>query len=179
MNGPVTAEGVTGEGRPTPHVRFETTLTERGYRGVLLHLAALRLRFVPFVLGFAAFLAYGSGMRTEAVGLFAAAIAIPVVLWGYLAWVSASPSARALYAPVSYEFTDEALTYRSAEGDGEIRWADVRRWREAAQHILVYVTGTTYLLVPVDQLDDAVAEQARAVLREKVGPEVRSARRMR
>ncbi len=179
MNGPMTAGGVTGEELPVPHVEFEVTLTERGYRGVLLHLAALRLRFVPFVLGFAALLAYGSAMRTEAAGLFAAALAIPVVLWGYLAWVSASPSARALYASVAYGLSDEALTYRSAEGDGEIRWAEVRRWREAAEHILVYVTGTTYLLIPVSQLDDVLAERVRAVLREKVGPEVRSTRRMR
>jgi len=173
------AERTSGPDPSGAIVRFEVALTERGYRGVLLHLAALRLRFVPPVLGLAAFLAYGSGMRTEAVGLFAVVIAIPVVLWGYLAWVSASPSARSLYAPVTYEFTPEALVYRSPEGDGEIAWADVRRWREAASHILIYVSASNYLLVPVADLDEAVCERVRAALLERVGPAVRTARRMR
>lgn len=96
--------GVSSEGV----VDFNVTLTERGYRNVLLHLAALRLRFVPPALGMAAMFAYVSGMRTEAIVLFAGGIAIPVVVWGYLAWLSGSPSSRALYAPVRYKLTGGA-----------------------------------------------------------------------
>jgi hypothetical protein len=155
------------------------TLTERGYRGVLMHLAALRLRFVPPALGLAALLAYSAGMRTEAIGLFAAALAIPIVLWGYLAWVSASPSSRALYVPVEYELTGSALVYRSQEGDGEIEWEQVSRWREAAEHILIYLAGTTYLLVPLSELEPAVRDALEGHLRERVGPPARRARHMR
>lgn len=160
-------------------LRFTVTLTERGYRGVLMHLAALRLRFIPPALGFAALLAYSAGMRTEAIGLFAAALAIPIVLWGYLAWVSASPSSRALYVPVEYELTGSAIVYRSQEGDGEIEWERIFRWREAAEHILIYIAGTTYLLVPLSGLEPAVREALEEHLRERVGPPARRARRMR
>jgi hypothetical protein len=160
-------------------LRFTVTLTERGYRGVLMHLAALRLRFVPPALGFAALLAYTAGMRTEAIGLFAAALAIPIVLWGYLAWVSASPSSRSLYVPVEYELTGSAIVFHSEEGDGEIEWERVARWREAAEHILIYVTGSTYLLVPLSELETTAHAALEEQLRERVGPPARRARRMR
>jgi hypothetical protein len=160
-------------------VRFNVTLSERGYRGVLLHLAALRLRFVPPVLGLAAMLAYGAGMRTEAIALFAGGIAIPLVVWGYLAWLSSSPSSRALYAPVRYEFTDRGIVYASDEGDGVLPWDGVKRWREAVGHLLIYVSGSSYLLVPLDDLSSETRGRVEEALRNKVGPSGRRARRLR
>lgn len=170
---------MTGVAENPAPLRFTATLTERGYRGVLLHLAALRLRFVPPALGFAALFAYGAGMREQAIVLFAGALAIPIVLWGYLAWVSSSPSSRALYASVDYEFTDAGIRYRSAEGDGQIGWEMIGRWRTAADHVLIYVTGSTYLLIPVSTLEPDLAEALESELRDHVGPAARRARRMR
>lgn len=155
------------------------TLTERGYRGVLLHLAARRLRFVPPVLGFAAFVAYGAGARAQAVTLFLGALAIPIVLWGYLAWVSKSPNARSLYETTTYEFTDGGILYRSAQEQGRVDWDQVSRWREVAEHVLVYLTGSTYLLLPVGELDPALRAGLERILREKLGPAGRRARPMR
>ncbi|MBE0417038.1 MAG: YcxB family protein [Coriobacteriia bacterium] len=167
--------GVSSEGV----VDFNVTLTERGYRNVLLHLAALRLRFVPPALGMAAIFAYASGMRTEAIVLFAGGIAIPVVVWGYLAWLSGSPSSRALYAPVRYKLTGGGIAYSSAEGDGVLAWDGVERWREAAGHLLIYVSGSTYLLVPVDGLSPEVRDAVENALRDRVSPPGRRPRRLR
>jgi hypothetical protein len=160
-------------------VSFDIVLTERGYRGVLLHLAALRLRFVPPALGMAALFTYGAGMRTEAIALFSGALAIPIVLWGYLAWLSRSPSSHSLYTPVRYELTVEAITYSSAEGDGRIDWDSVTRWREAAEHLLVYVTSSIYLVLPIDDLGEDTLREVEAMLADKVGPKGRRTRRLR
>jgi hypothetical protein len=160
-------------------ISFDATLTERGYRGVLLHLAALRLRFVPPALGMAALLAYSAGMRTEAIALFAGALAIPIVFWGYLAWLSGSPTSRSLYTPVHYVLTGEAITYSSAEGDGQIAWDSIIRWREAAGHLLVYVSSSNYLLLPLDDLPEHTRRELEAMLAEKVGPRGRRAKRLR
>ncbi len=149
---------------------IETQLTERGYRGVLLHLAALRLRFAPLALGLAGMLTYGSGYRTEALGLFGALIAIPIVLWGYLTWLTGSPSSRPLYVPVRYVFDDDAVRFESPEGDGEIPWDDLSRWREAAGHILLYLTGTRYLVIPVEPMPEQTRSALEALLGDKLGP---------
>ena len=158
---------------------FDVTLTERGYRSVLIHLAALRLRFVPPALGIAALLAYSAGMRTEAIALFGGGIAIPIVVWGYLAWLSGSPSSRALYAPVTYRFTEDGIAYASGEGDGQLAWDSVVRWKEAAGHLLIYVSGSNYLLLPTDGLASATVERIETTLADKVGPRGRRARRLR
>lgn len=149
---------------------FEVTLAERGYRAVLLHLSALKLRFVPPALGMAGLLAYGAGMRTEAIGLFGAAVAVPVVVWGYLAWLAGSPSARPLYAPVRYVFTDTGVRYASPEGDGAIEWGTLKRWREAAGHVLLYLSSSKYLLIPVEEMPEPVRAAFIARLTEQLGP---------
>ena len=174
----VRSQQVMAPGGPPP-LSFDVTLTERGYRGVLLHLAALRLRFVPPALGMAALLAYSGGMRTEAIALFAGALAIPIVFWGYLAWLSGSPTSRSLYAPVHYELSGEAITYSSAEGDGHLAWDSIVRWREAAGHLLVYVSSSNYLLLPLEDLSEDARPELEAMLAEKVGPRGRRAKRLR
>lgn len=148
---------------------IETRLTERGYRAVLLHLAALRLRFAPFALGMAGMLLYGGGYRTEAIGMFAALIAIPVVLWGYLTWMTASPSSRPLYVPVRYTFTTQDVLYESEEGDGRLSWEELGRWREAVGHVLLYLSSTRYLVIPVEQLTTQERDRLEALLEEKLG----------
>lgn len=172
---PREASGPTGGS----DVHLRVHLTERGYRSVLLHLAALRLRFVPPVLGMFGMLAYAAGMRTEAIALFGGVVAIPVVVWGYLAWLSGSPSSRPLYTPVEYRLTEAGVGYRSAEGDGEIGWDSVVRWREAAGHLLIYVSGSNYLLIPLEDVAHETREALEAVLRERVGPPGRRAGRLR
>ena len=158
----------------TPHaidtpLAIETQLTARGYRSVLLHLAALRLRFAPLALGMAGMLSYGAGYRTEALGLFGALIAIPIVLWGYLSWLTSAPSSRPLYVPVRYTFTAEGILYESAEGDGELAWEDLTRWREATGHVLLYLSGSRYLVIPVEQLAEEDRTRLEGLLGEKLG----------
>lgn len=160
-------------------VTFDVTLTERGYRGVLLHLAALRLRFVPPALGMAALFAYAVGMRTEAIMLFGGGIAIPIVVWGYLAWLSGSPSSRPLYAPVRYDLTEEGISYASPEGDGEIAWDSIVRWREAAEHLLIYMSGSNYVLVPMDGVSAETRRAIETMLVDRVGSRGRRAKRLR
>ncbi|HET6498470.1 MAG TPA: YcxB family protein [Coriobacteriia bacterium] len=157
---------------------FTVTLTERGYRRVLIHLAALKLRFLPPALTFGGMYAYAAGGRVEGAGLFLAAIALPVTLWGYLSWVSGSPRSRALYEPISYEFGPEEIAYHSPDASGAIGWERVTRWREAAGHILLYVSGAAYVLVPVEELDDVTRARLRDLLTQRVGP-ARRVRRMR
>lgn len=165
-------------GEIDPSVAFTAELTERGYRRVLIHLAALKLRFVPPVLAFVGVYAYGVGGRVEAAGFFLAALALPISVWGYLSWVSGSPRSQVLYTAVSYVFGPLGITYASSAGDGEIDWARITRWREAVGHILLYVSRASYILVPTEEVEDAVLERVRTQLTERVGPSGRS-RRMR
>ncbi len=154
----------------SPSVAFETTLAPRGYRDVLLHLAARRLRFAPMAVAIAGMLAYGSGLRTEALGMFAALIAIPVVLWGYLSWLTGAPSSAPLYRPVRYTFGEAGIGYESEDGDGSIAWEEIVRWREANGHLLLYPGSSRYVVIPVEQLAETDRRAVEDLLGRKVGP---------
>ncbi len=158
-NTPVDA--AVGAHSDPPPVEFESVLTPRGYRGVMLHLAARTLRFAPALVAIAGMVAYGTGARTAGFTLFATLLAIPLVVWGYVSWLANSPSATPLYAPVTWRFSKEGIRYSSAEGDGEIEWQAVSRWRAVVDHLMLYVTGSNYLLIPID----AVPAERRADLR--------------
>lgn len=71
------------------------------------------------------------------------------------------------------------IAYSSAEGDGVLAWDGVERWREAAGHLLIYVSGSTYLLVPVDGLSPEVRDAVENALRDRVSPPGRRPRRLR
>ncbi|MDY0088572.1 MAG: YcxB family protein [Coriobacteriia bacterium] len=165
--------------RPSDRLVVTVSPNDRGYRRVLLHLAALRLRFVPPVLGLLALLAYSAGARTEAVALFLGALAIPIVVWGYLAWLSKSPRSQSLYATVTYEFTSDNIIYHSSFGEGTIRWDQVLRWREVAEHVLIYVSGSSYLLLPLSDLEEPASACLRETLEQHVGRVDRRSRRIR
>ncbi len=156
------APGPAEKPAPPAAIAFESTLTRRGYRGVMLHLAARSLRFAPALVAVGGMLAYGTGARSTAFALFATLLAIPLVVWGYVSWLANAPSATSLYAPVSWGFSAEGIRYSTGEGGGEIEWDDVIRWRVVVDHLMLYVSGSNYLLVPVD----AVPESDRDSLRE-------------
>ncbi len=160
-------------------MEFESALTEDGYRRVLIQLAARRLRFAPAIVGAAAFIAYGSGLRTEALGLFGTLLAVPLVVWGYVSWLSGSPSARQLYVPVRYSLNPDGVCYSSAEGDGELAWSEVVRWRKAAGHLLLYVSSSRYLLLVVDGLAEETQAAVEGVLSDKVHVPARDAGALR
>ena len=143
-------------------VMFTATLTPRGYRGVMLHLAARALRFAPPLVAIGGVIAYGSGASATGFTMFAALLAIPLVVWGYVSWLANSPSATVLYTPVAWVFSTERIGYSSAEGDGQIAWSSVTRWRSVADHLMLYTSGSNYVLIPVED----VPVELRAELRE-------------
>jgi hypothetical protein len=91
-----------------------------------------------------------------------------VVIWGYVTYMSRSPAVAVVYAPVRYEFDDSGVRYAGDEGSGEFPWSAVARWRVAADHYLLYVGGSTYLLVPADAFEPAEEMRFAALLREHV-----------
>lgn len=152
----------------TDAVRVTSTLTPKGYRAVLLHMAALRLRFVVTILAFLGFGALGAGFDGPGFFIFIAMIGVVITVWGYIAWNVSSPSRIELYEPVAYEFGPDAIVYASPSGAGEIPWSRIPRWRYAAGHYLLYVTGASYLLVPESCVDAEDIDRLEAVLRERI-----------
>jgi len=150
-------------------VEFASVLTPRGYRGVMLHLAARTLRFAPPLVAIGGMIAYGTGARTAGFTLFAALLAVPLVVWGYVSWLANSPSARSLYASVTWRFSADGIGYSSAEGDGEIEWETVNRWRVVVDHLMLYVTGSNYLLIPIDAVPAECRADLRALLVARTG----------
>lgn len=149
---------------PPGTITFESTLTRRGYRGVMTHLAARTLRFAPVLVAVAGMLAYGTGSRTTGLALFASLVAMMLVVWGYVAWLADSPSAASLYAPVRWNFSAERIRFSSEDGEGEIAWDDVAGWRHVVDHLMLYVSGSRYLLIPVGDIPEADRPRLRDLL---------------
>jgi len=149
-------------------VRVTVTLTPRGYRGVLLHLSALKLRLVVPLLAFFGFAALGAGFNTQAFAVLSTLGAVVLTVWGYIAWNVNSPSRAGLYEPVAYEFDPEHIVYAGAEGAGTIAWDQVRSWRYASGHYLLYVAGASYLLVPEGDLGAGEVDRFEQLLRSSV-----------
>jgi hypothetical protein len=139
-----------------------------GYRRVLTHLAVRPLRWVGPIVAFAGFAALGGGRTSEGVLLVGGLVGVFVVIWGYVSYMSRSPSVAQLYRPVRYELDAEGIRYESDDERGEIPWTGVSRWKLAADHYLLYVSGGTYLLVPADAFEPAEELRFVALLREHV-----------
>ncbi len=149
-------------------LRVTTQLTQKGYRAVLLHLAALRMRLIVPVLAFFAFSALAGGFTPQALFLLGSLFAIVITTWGYIAWNVSSPSNIELYLPIAYEFDADGVTYGGTAGVGRIEWSSIRRWRYAADHYLLYVAGATYVVIPGADMPSTDVPRFEAFLRTHV-----------
>lgn len=149
-------------------VRLTTTLTQRGYRGVLLHLSAKRLRLIVPMLAFFGFAALGGGFNSQAYGLLAALAAVLITVWGYISWSVSSPRSAPLYEPVAYEFSETGIVMAGEEGASSLEWSEVRRWAFAAGHYLLYVTGASYMLIPIEGVPASDIDRLESLLRTHV-----------
>ncbi len=152
----------------TPSIRVTSALTPEGYRAVLLHLSALRLRFVVALMSFFGFASLGAGFNTQAFMFLGSLVAVILTVWGYIVWNVSSPSRIELYEPVAYEFGADGIVYAGSSGAGSIEWSRVSRWRYAAGHYLLYVAGASYLLVPETDVAAENAEAFEEMLRDRV-----------
>jgi len=156
-------------------IRITVHLTQSGYRGVLLHLSALKLRLVVPLLAFFAFAALGTGFNTEAFLMLGTLAATLITVWGYITWNTSAPKNAELYLPVAYELDSERIIFAGEAGRGVLEWDRVRKWRYAAGHYLLYVTGATYIMIPEVDLDPADMDRFEALLWKQVpkGPRKR------
>lgn len=139
---------------PAAPIEFESTVTEAGYRRVLIRVALRRLRWVLPFLAFFGFAALGRGDTDIAWLWLVMSAGTMLIVVAYALWVTGSPSAsKAAMVRVRYRADGEGLRYESADGSGLIEWDRLRRWEVAADHYLLYVGAATYLLVPVSDLD--------------------------
>lgn len=160
----------------TPEIRFESRLTEQGYRGVMLRVSLMRLRYVLPVAAFFVFNALGRGDLRTAWILGAMTLGTVFIVVLYANWASGSPTQRGVYEPVSYRTTPEGLEFTSGERSGLVAWDTIRRWEYVREHYLLHVGSTSYVLVPAAAFAGQDAGAFEAVLRAHVthGP-----RRMR
>ena len=149
-------------------LQLTVALTPRGYRGVLLHLSAKRLRLIVPMLAFFGFAALGGGFNAQAFGLLAALAAVLITVWGYISWNVSSPRSTPLYVPVAYEFSDEGIVMADEDGASSLEWTSVRRWAFAAGHYLLYVAGASYLLLPVEGVSGDDTDRLETLLRTHV-----------
>lgn len=133
-------------------IEFESRLSERGYRAVMLNIALLRLRWLLLVAAYFVFSALGRGDRPTALiiaGMTGGAIVIAI---GYASWASGSPAHQHLYRPIRYTLSEEGLAYEAEGAAGIVEWASVRKWRLVKEHYLLYVGSSSYVLVPADDV---------------------------
>jgi hypothetical protein len=146
----------------------EAHVTPKGYRRLLTHLAVRPLRWVAPIVAFAGFAALGGGRTGEALVLIGGLAGVFLIIWGYVSYMSSSPSVSVIYLPVRYEFDDRGIRYESDGECGEIPWSGISRWKFAAEHYLLYVSGGTYLLVPAETFEPAEEQRFATLLREHV-----------
>ncbi len=162
------------ESAPLPEITFESRLTEKGYRSVMLRVALMRLRWVLPIAAFFIFSALGRGDRATAtlLGVMTLGTVLTVVL--YANWASGSPTQRAVYEPVTYTTAPDGLIFRSGEREGIVEWGSIRRWELVMEHFLLHVGTSSYVLIPHGCPPDPVAFEM--VLREHVahGPRRRA-----
>ncbi|MDP2233748.1 MAG: YcxB family protein [Actinomycetota bacterium] len=143
-------------------ISFESRLTERGYRAVMLRVSLMRLRWV---LPFAAFFIFnelGRGDTRTALVLAGMTAGTVMTIVLYANWASGSPSQRAVYDPVHYRTAEEGLVFEAGERSGIVEWGTVRRWVFVHGHFLLYVGSSSYLLVPADALESVVCDGDKA-----------------
>lgn len=166
--GPAAADATRAANAATRVVRITVALTPKGYRAVLLHLSALKLRLVVPLMAFFGFASLGAGFDTQGVLILSSMVGIVLTVWGYIAWNASSPSRIELYEPVAYEFGVDGIVYASASGAGTIEWGQVAKWGYAVGHYLLYVAGASYLVVPECDIADGEVDAFETLLRAHV-----------
>ena len=133
-------------------VNFEVALDKTGYRKVLTRLAYERLRFAVPVLAVVGLYSSSTGSSGGALLSFAALLGLPIAIWGLVSWQVYRPGRTPIYEPMQYSVAEEGLVYGPADSLRIVECSDFKRWREAAGHVLLFVTGSQYVLVPTDPL---------------------------
>ncbi len=137
-----------------PEITFESRLTEKGYRSVMLRVSLMRLRWIAPIAAFFIMSALGRGDTRTAVFLFGMTVFTVLIIVLYANWASGSPSQSSVYAPVTYRTGVEGLEYESDDRHGMVEWPTIRRWVFVDGHYLLYVGSASYVLVPAVALDD-------------------------
>jgi len=162
---------------PASDITFESRLSEKGYRSVMLRVSLLRLRWIAPIAAFFIFNALARGDMQTASVLGSMFVGTVIIIVLYANWASGSPSQRAVYEPVTYRTTPEGLEFESDERRGVVEWETIRRWEFVNGHFLLHVGSASYVLVPEVALEGAGGPAAfEAVLRERVahGPRRRA-----
>lgn len=146
----------------------DVQLTERGYRRVLVHLSALRFRFVVPVL---ALLVFGSVASRDAGAGYLSVysfVGLLLIASAYVEWQVRSPANRGVYEPVRYEFAEGEIVYHTPSGDGSIAWSSIVRWRYASEHFVLHASWGAFLLIPAESLVEGTASDLETLLRANV-----------
>ncbi len=145
-------------------------LSRKGYRRVLTRLAYERLRFAVPLLAGVGLISSASGSSGAALLSFGALLGLPIAVWGLVSWQVYRPGRHALYEPTEYRFAEEGLVFGPGDARLIVEWSDFSRWREAAEHALLFVQGSQYVLIPLDELGAEDADWIRVILLERIGP---------
>ena len=118
--------------------------------------------------------AWHAGERdwTDAIGLAAIAY-FPAWYWLYLPWKVRRLYAqqRALQEPASVEISTGGLEFRTANGEGLLRWENVYRWRETGDVFVLYQSDVLLHPIPKRCFDSVEAQSDfRMQLLDRVGP---------
>lgn len=163
------ADAIAVPDATVPDMSFESRLTEKGYRSVMLRVSLLRLRWIAPVAAFFIFnaIARGDVQTASVLGTMFVGTVLIIVL--YANWASGSPSQRSVYDAVTYHTVPEGLEFHSEERHGIVEWETVRRWESVNGHFLLHVGSASYVLVPETALEGAGGPAVfEAVLRARV-----------
>ena len=79
---------------------------------------------------------------------------------------------KSLHYPVSAEFSEEAFSTETANGQARIKWGDYHKWKANDQVILLYHSDAMCNVIPCRAFSDAAERQAALALIERhLGPQ--------
>lgn len=151
---------------------FTARLDRRGYRRVLTRLAYERLRFAVPVLAALGLFSSASGSTGAALLSFAALLGLPIAIYGLVSWQVYRPGRSPLYESHEYRLMPDGLVFGPTESLRIVPWGEFKRWREAAGHVLLFITGSQYVLVPIESLDAEAGDAFIGLLTELIGSPV-------
>ncbi|MDA3936263.1 MAG: YcxB family protein [Actinomycetota bacterium] len=141
---------------------FSVALSRKGYRRVLTRLAYERLRFAVPLLGAIGLFSSASGATRAGLLSFAALLGLPIAIYGLVSWQVYRPGRSPIFAHLEYRTTDEGLVFGPRGSLRIVEWGEFKRWREVADHVLLFVKGSQYVLIPThsltpDERDDLIS----------------------
>jgi len=156
---------VTFRGAPTPREVFlvAAAVTLRA-RLTLTALAA------GPILWLAGTVAGSDGVTRTGLTLLPISVGAAAVVLLAASYAAYRPGSSEVYSAADWTFRDSGIDIERPEERRRAEWADFRSWRALAGCYLLYITRTSYLVLPMRGIPEGDRADFEGLLSEKLGP---------